>query len=353
MLSTYYKVFIFSLLSICCVSSYAQNEVDFILERLSINKALYPPEDILSTKSVVLFSVPEEDLDSEWRERIDELQQFFADEGIDAISYIKQSDLFPLPNQVLDIPDYMKQREIKNVILFLMRGNEDPMFLAIGPYNQKANWWDAGANFWVRSPTEWQPMFDELDTYLKTGVLKLDNLLVNDQPEFLRFEIPNNYVFSASVPRTTNNEVQIGSKGIDVGFYDGEGPQIFSQEGLFNNQNRLLEMQKRKDALEAFASDSTNIVELVEPTSTSRQMSRVGIDYELKWITGNAELINGFFKSSKERESFEGVRTVFYLQDVRRNQIYYGKEWSPKLDWMEALEDFKTSFAELLTNQGS
>ena len=234
-----------------------------------------------------------------------------------------------------------------------MKGNEEPMFLAIGPYNGKSNWWDKGANFWVRSPTEWQPMFDELDTYLKTGGLKQENLLVNDEPEFLEFKIPNNYVFSASVPQTTNNNVQIASKGIDVAFYDGEGPQIFSQQGLFNNEIRLSEMQKRKDTLIDFASDSTNIVDLVDPSSTPRQMSRIGIDYELKWITGNSQLINGFFKSSKERETFEGIRTVFYLQDVRRNQIYYGKEWAPKLNWFEALEHFKKSFSELLIKPDS
>ena len=65
-----------------------------ILERLSINQALYIPEDILSTKSLVLFSVPEEDKTSEWKERLDELQSFFASQGIDAIAYINQADLF-------------------------------------------------------------------------------------------------------------------------------------------------------------------------------------------------------------------------------------------------------------------
>ena len=169
-----------------------------ILERLSINQALYIPEDILSTKSLVLFSVPEEDKTSEWKERLDELQSFFASQGIDAIAYINQADLFPLPNQVLEIPKYLKERKIDHLILLLIRGNEEPIFLAIGSYNQEANWWNPGNNFWVRNPVEWQPMFDELDIYLKMGILKRRNFLINDQPEFFTPRVENN---SFSHPR--------------------------------------------------------------------------------------------------------------------------------------------------------
>lgn len=340
------------MLYFCGAQAVAQNDTETILARLAINQALYPPEDILSTKSIVLFSIPEVDNKSEWKERIDELQQFFAQQGIDAISYINQKDLFPFANQVLDLPEYMKQRGIKNIILFLMQGNDDPMFLAIGPYNQKTNWWDNGANFWVRTPTEWQPMFDELDTYLKTGVLKQENLLVNDQPEFFKFKLRNNFVFSATVPKTTR-EVKIAVKGIDLSFYSGTGPQVFSAKGIFTNETRLSEMSKRSLALKQMASDSTNIIELAEPKATARQLSRTGFDYELRWITGDANRINNFFKSSKKRESFSGIRTVFFLQDVRKNQIYHGREWSPKLNWFDALEHFKRSFSALINGQDS
>ncbi len=330
----------------------AQEGADDILERLSINKALYIPEDILSTKSLVLFSVPEEDKDSEWRERLDELQAFFAQQGIDAMAYINQSDLFPLPNQVLEIPDYLKERDIDHLILLLIRGNEEPMFLAIGPYNQEANWWDAGSNFWVRNPVEWQPMFDELDTYLKTGVLKKRNFLVNDRPEFFKLGVENSYVFSSSVPRTEAAKVQIALRALNVEFYNAPGPQIFSAEGLFDNESRLNQFNQRKELLESFAADSTNNVEIVETNATNRQLTRLGYDYELQYITGNFELIDKYFKSTKEREPFEGERTVFYLRDLRRNQIYFGRDWNPQEDWISAFDQFVETFASALIIEG-
>lgn len=330
----------------------AQNNLEDILKRLALNQALYIPEDILSSKSLVLFSVPEEDESSEWRERLDELQSFFALQGIDAMAYINQSELFPLPNQVLDIPIYLKDRKIEHLILLLIGANEEPMFLAIGPYNQEVNWWNPGSNFWVRNPVEWEPMFEELDIYFKSGTLNRRNFLVNDQPEFFTPSVENSFVFSSSVPRIKAANIQIALRALNVEFYNSAGPQIFSFEGLFNNELRLDILNQRKDALTAFAADSTNNVEIVAYNVTNRQLTRSGYDYELQYITGDFELLDKYFKSTKEREPFEGERTVFYLRDLRRNQIYFGKEWNPQEDWFAALDQFIEAFGSALLIDG-
>lgn len=329
----------------------AQLATEQMIAKLGINQALYPPQNILSSKSLVLFSVPKDDKGSEWKERVAELQQFFAEEGIDAVAYIDQSSLFPLSNQILDLPDFMKRRQIKNIILFLMQGNEEPMFLAIGPYNEKANWWDKGANFWIRTPTQWQPMFDELDTYLKTGELIKENLLINDKPEYFEIKVPNNFVFSSAIPRQLSSDFQIAIREIEVSYYDSQGPQIFSAEALRPKAKRLTDMQARKERLADLAADSTKVFELVNRSATSSQLSRAGYDYELKSITGNFELLNRFFKTTQQREPFEGLKTVFYLQDIRRNAIYYGKEWSPKEQWQEALSFFNSQFNTVITKK--
>ena len=155
------------------------------------------------------------------------------------------------------------------------------------------------------------------------------------------------------MPRINGENVQIALRGLNVEFYNSVGPQIFSFEALFNNESRLSMLNQRRETLASFAADSTNNVEIVETNVTNRQLIRLGYDYELQYITGDFELIDKYFKSTKEREPFEGERTVFYLRDLRRNQIYFGKEWNPQKDWFTAFDQFTEIFASALLIEGS
>jgi hypothetical protein len=326
----------------------AQNSLQTTLERLGINQALYLPEDILSTKSIVLYSVPEGNNDSKWTNKLDELQSFFAEVGIDAVAYINQDELLPLPNQLLSVPDYLKKRRIEHLILVLISAEDQPIFFAIGNYNERETWWDEGSNFWVRNPIEWEPMFEEVSNFLKTAAYKRTNLLVNDQPEYFVPEVANNFIFSSSVPRSKGSEVQVALRPVDLAFYEGLGPQIFSGEALAGSLNYQQTFISQAEYLNAFAMDSLNNVELIDGKSTKRQLTRSGYDYELEYISGDFDLLNRYFKSTKERQPFDGERTVFYLRDLRRNQIYYGKEWNPLANWYQAFEHFIDTFSSVL-----
>ena len=158
--------------------------MDLLLSKLEISQALYPPEDILSTKSIVLLSVPEGADRNEWMELVDELQQFLAEEGVDAIAYIETETLFAQPNQLLKIPEYLKKRDVNNLILFTAKDKDSPVFLAMGPYNGEDTFFQKGDAFWARQGAELSGMKDELSAYFKTGTLYKGNLLVNENPEF-------------------------------------------------------------------------------------------------------------------------------------------------------------------------
>jgi hypothetical protein len=140
----------------------------------------------------------------------------------------------------------------------------------------------------------------------------------------------------------------VALRPVDLAFYEGLGPQIFSGEALAGSLNYQQTFISQAEYLNAFAMDSLNNVELIDGKSTKRQLTRSGYDYELEYISGDFDLLNRYFKSTKERQPFDGERTVFYLRDLRRNQIYYGKEWNPLANWYQAFEHFIDTFSSVL-----
>ena len=114
------------------------------------------------------------------------------------------------------------------------------------------------------------------------------------------------------MPRIKGENIQIALRGLNVEFYNSVGPQIFSFEALFNNESRLSMLNQRRETLASFAADSTNNVMTVETNVTNRQLIRLGYDYELQYITGDFELIDKYFKSTKE-ESHLKVKERFFI----------------------------------------
>ena len=322
---------------------------DQVLEKLQINTALYPPEDILSTKSLVLLSVPEDDNTSEWRESVDELQQFFADQGIDAVAYVHQKRLLMLPNQVQQLPNYLVNRGIKNIILFYKVSAEGPVFLAFGPYNEKPTLFSQSTAFWARTGSELEPILTELDTYFKTGALRRENLLVNDNPEFFGPELDSDGLTARSIPSNIG-QAKVALNKLNVRLFKQAGAQRFSQDLLFNESDYLRKLTHRDQMLQSIGVDSTNTITYLESPLDRTELRRADYDLVLSYVTTTAEQMKKFFPSKSADYAFEGYQTKFYLSDLRTNTRYIGKEWDANTDWQAALFSFlgqiKTRMAE-------
>ena len=101
----------------CSMSLQAQSDIDQYLNKLGLNQALYPPQDILKTKSLVLLSVPMDESPSEWQEILDEMQAFFAEVGVDAVAYFPVDKYDASLNDPLPLPDFTFSRGIENLII--------------------------------------------------------------------------------------------------------------------------------------------------------------------------------------------------------------------------------------------
>lgn len=325
------------LVLLCCNLS-GQTEAKVVLDRLQLNQALYPPEGILSSKSIVLLSVPEVSERNEWMILVDELQQFLAEEGIDAVAYIEDESLFSRPNEVLQIPDFLKKREVKNLILFSASDKDAPVFLAMGPYNGKDTFFDQSATFWARSGAELSLITDELRAYFQTGSLSKTNLLVNEKAEFFYPEVSLGIVAKSIPPRLA--EFKVAVERVDQSVYGQSGPAAFRFDRLYKEDSFNLAMTDRDYVIQSLVVDSTNNIFSREFGKTNQQLRQQGFQYQLMYVTATEDRLYEMLPFPDRPKPGNKVTHKFYLSDLRNNNIYVGKTWDASTDWNTALQQF-------------
>ncbi|MFY0591712.1 hypothetical protein [Roseivirga sp.] len=325
--------------------------MDLLLSKLQISQALYPPEDMLSTKSIVLISVPEDGDRNEWKELVDELQLFLAEEGIDAVAYVETETLFSQPNLLLAIPDYLKKRDINNLILFAVKSKDEPVFLAMGPYNGKDTFFNKGDTFWAREGVKLEGIKDELSTFFKAGTLYKGNLLVNETAEFFYPEMDLGVVAKSVPPKIADFKVAI--TGVDKPFYEQLGPAAFRFDNLYEDAKYKTEINDRAFALEALGMDSTNVFYSREAKLTNQQLRRDGFQYELRFVSGPEKLVYEWIAFPDRGEPRPTTVHKFYLSDLRNNNIYVGKQWDASADWQTALDNFLGQIQLVIQNNAN
>ncbi len=332
-------------------SAKSQSETNQLLDRLQLNQALYPPENILSTKSMVLLSVPEGAERSEWMVLVDELQQFLAEEGIDAVAYIEVESLFSVTNKVLEIPEMLKKRGIENLVLFAASEKDAPIFLAIGPYNKTASFYDKSSVFWTRYASKLASVTSELSTYFKSGALYRDNLLVNESPEFFYPEVELGIVSKSIPPKLAEFKVSI--EPINETLFDQLGPPSFRYDNFFSGDSFKQSIKDRNYMIEAQAVDSTNNIYFKDPSKTNQALRQDGFQYELMFVSGSDERVYDWLPFPDRPKTTGKIIHKFYLNDLRNNNIYVGKTWDASSDWREAMTNFLAQMEEVIQEKSN
>ena len=318
---------------------------------LQMNDALDPPQNILSSKSVVLISVPAGSAFGEWKEHAAELQTFFAQEGIDAVAYFNVDRLSILPGQMQDIPEYILKREISNLIFLSVGSDGAPSVLGIGPFNGKSNFYDAGAIFWTREFNEIEGVFGELNRLFKTGAFPRTNLLVNDSPEFFDFEKPTFAKNYASFP------VDFAAQKIAVPMIKAPsntaGAHLISHlhGGVAQAQSQAVSNWNASfDAL--VADDLLSAARVKMDTTTTALLRRAGFTHVLNFVSTDSEFLYDLFSYKKRVEVDAPHLVKFYLRDLRNNNVFLGRTWDAKSDWRAAYESFMAQIEKELAEKG-
>lgn len=350
MLKLPYKFFIFTHLMVGSFQLVAQQDITEYKQKLQLEEALYPPEDILSTSSLVLYSVSKDVATNEWKNKLTELQGFFSSQGIDAVAYMNAATLYNRPGEAGGLPEVLKRRQIKNVILFHYQGEEKTLFLAIGELTDQINYWTPGDVFWMRTNLSLEPIFQELDTYFRTGASVRTNLLVNDHPEFFEAQADNDRILLTAPPRIRPG-YKVALKNWDPDFYMRFGSHFFMDAYLKQSQQYINTWEDRYSLVEKVAMDSANIISFVDPKISITELRRLGYDYELEVFFGNYQQLSSFFKTEEPLQKFEGDRVVFYLKSLGVNTMYLPKDWRPELSWDLALSKLLDAFKSSLFPQ--
>lgn len=317
------------------------------MEQLEISEALYPPEGILSSSSLVLFSVSKDVEVSEWKNIMVELQAFFAEQGVDAVAYLDVNALYTKLGKSEGLPEVLDKRNIKNLIFFHYQGEEQTLFLAMGPLSDKEALWRKNDLFWTRSGTALAPIFQELDVYFKTGARKRTNLLVNDYPEYFQPKLNNSRIVISGEPRI-REEYNVTLKDWDDSFYSQLGAHRFTEQSFESPENYKRLWKDRRQLMSAIAADTTNIIELVRSDATDREMQRLGYDYDLGVVFGNHTQLQQYFKTDPPIAEFDGIKVVYYMKSLTTNILYLPEDWQPQSDWDNALNQILDAYRHLL-----
>lgn len=338
-----YKFVIINCFLLCSAWAQSQNYLRFYQEHLAISEALYPPEDILNGSSLVLFSVSKDVDTNEWQEKLTELQTFFATQGIDAVAYVNVTSLYNIPGEATGVPQVLRTRDIKNLILFHYLGEEQNMFLAMGPLSDQMNFWTEGDSFWMRASASFDPVFNELDTYFRTGARPRTNLLVNDHPEFFQPQPENDRIILTTAPQIRPS-YKVALRNWEVDFYRRFGAHKLLDAHVNAPKQYEAQWQERYDLFSSLALDTTNIIEFVRHDLSDPELKRLRYDYELTAIFGNHEQLSSFFKTDEPMALFDDERVVFYMKSLGSNTIYLPRGWRPEYDWTIALSRILEAF---------
>ena len=308
-------------------------------EVLKMKDAPTPPKNILGSKSVVLISVPAGSPLGEWKKYAEELQVFFAQEGIDAVAYYQVELQRTIPNQVQPIPEMILKRNISNLIFLVAGGEGRQSMLGMGPFNGKDSFYNAGDAFWIRPFEDIKTVFNELNTLFKTGSFPKTNLLVNESPECFNFEKPKFANHYASFPPGLEQK-KIAIPVIKP-YPALVGTQQLSSSHFHHPDRNARQTTDRNAALDALAADSLFDIHRVAMDSTTIPLlRRAGYTHLLNFATANSEYLYDLFRY-KNREEAEAAHLVkFYLEDLANRNVFLGRSWDAATDWQTAFESF-------------
>jgi hypothetical protein len=342
-----YKIFIALFTGLLSLNVLAQRDLKAYQEHLQIAEALYPPEDILSGASLVLFSFSKDVEPNERKNLMIELQAFFSEEGIDAVAYVDVNALFMDPAKPSGVPAILRKRQIKNLVMLHYQGEDQPLFLAMGSLSDLENYWRPNDLFWMRYAESFEPIFEELNLYFKTGTRTKTNLLINTSPEYFEPKATSEAILLETMPRFNEGD-QVAMKNWNPNNFGQFGTSLLSDQSITDPSKFKQNWIRRHETMAQVAADTANVIDWVEEGATTRQMLRFGYDYELAMIYGNHAQLQGFFNTETPISDFEGERVVFYLKSLRSNTIYMPQGWVPSEDWSENLGFLLESYRPVL-----
>ena len=327
------------------------------------------PNELLSSRSVVFVQVPPRptvfNQRREWKPLAEYTHRAFRALDIDAIAYYYLDDLRAGHEAAKNYTDFLRQREVKNVIFLtavkLPRdgGTKIHYSVTILPFNGLPSLVDQEQVAWFEQDVTLEEVLRELRRDILNSDLPISNNLIPEFPEFFttaniiegnRFEIynsdlridklgvplfqkikmPSNYSSNENNHKTIkyiqqfNLEVDVKNqrledimKGYPFEYYfieSGDGEMEVEKRGY---QYILLDLHTTGTSIKEMLGYN-----MVEGETDYMTVINKGGDISLKKIPINAPVVK------------------YYVKQVLSDDVYLGSEWDADTNWEEALINY-------------
>jgi len=308
------------------------------------------PTDLQSSRSAVIVNVNED-----WKEFSANVHGKLRLMSIDAIQYIDYNDLNAGNDATLPILDYLKLREVENILTFSKN--------SIGQYEVNIT----GAQKFLQAGQHKSASFanvelEDLLKYMANELIKAEllknNFLIADKPELLsdidalkgrKFEVHARDVATQklAVPRFK----KIAQAVIDA---STEKESLVS----FNQQVDRMNIE-----LSEIMKEFPYKYELVDDLD-SKELYRKGFQFALfhldtRGVTikkmmnmtvddAETEYISSGINNALKRINVEELVTKYYIKQVYTNDVYTGDKWDADITWQKSLKNFLFNYRKFV-----
>lgn len=354
------------LLSFLLISSslYAQDEEINVAGLVFIKYQRDLPDNILSTKSVVLVTAPNKEGESiveDWHPLAEQAQPEFAKAGLDAVAYYFYDDVYSGKEVRKAYAASWKKRGIGHIVLIIKselnnnRKNIRYMILTTA-FNGESTLMTEGQPGWKATGKDFKKVLGKFIRDAKKQ--ESNNLLINDSPEYFH----DVKLITNLRAETYYTDLRTGK--LAVPRFAGTNLPGKRPGGLVNSmvKNRLEQAEEQANnfntELETIMHGYKFKYGTVEQDDTDEELMKAGYTYILRSIRTEGisikRLLN--YEVDEEMEYYTTVKMIdgkptmryipikapvykYYIRNLKTGNIYVGRNWDADETWQESLKN--------------
>lgn len=335
---------LFLVVILCTFSpAVAQRGINILATVDSLNYTDKLPDELLSTKSLVLVKVPPKSTNphvrGQWQKPSEVLQVGFKKGGIDAVSYYYIDDVFSGPEVVSAFAEKFADRQLQNVIFILEEAGTYKV--VITEITDKDNLITPGQSAWKVEGDNLETMANTI--YLKAANSQQDrnNLLVIDVP------IYGEMAHAINARRGEYFDVNFSSETLAIPAFT-DTSQI----------NKVMAKYPYK-------------YEIVDPTKSEKELRSDGYQYILYYVHTIGKNVKEILEypttqtetayisevtagdNAKAKVISINVNTPvykFYIKHIYSENVFLGTKWDAAPTWWDALDNYVTNLKNQLVD---
>ena len=358
------KLLSFILFSLASITVFSQNEEINVAGLVFLNYQSGLPENILSSKTVVLVSTPNnpgESIAEDWKPLVEEAHPVLAKAGIDLVGYYFYDDVYSGKEVQEAFAASWKKRGVGHILLMIKSEinnskNGTRYLLLATPFNGEASLMTEGQAAWKKSSKKFDNVLGDIAK--AANKLTKNNLLVASAPEYF------NDVKLLNGQRVESYYTDLKLGKLAVPTFAGADLPGKRPGGLVNTliKNRLEQAEAQANSYNA---ELTNLFKgykfdygLVDKNSSDKDLMMAGYSYVLHSIRTSGISIKRFlnYAVDEEDEHYITVKVIngkptmryipakapvykYYIKNLKTGNVYLGKNWDADETWQESIKN--------------